>query len=210
MVKRAVLVVLLLASLTACQGPEPDQAKGPAPPVTSADRYDHHFIKWAKTYFARLVEWEWFKAQAMAESSLRPDAESRVGALGLMQIMPATGEDIAGRIGAEARFLDPAWSIQAGIYYDRQLWGKWTTPRPPMERLRWTFASYNAGFGNILRAQRKAIDCDSLKWSCTVRFLPEVTGSHALETENYVERIERYFLDLTGRTQIVFGLAAGF
>ena len=210
MVKRAVLAVLLLASLTACEGPESDRATAPAPPLSSADRYDNHFIKWTKTYFARLVEWQWFKAQAMAESSLNPEAVSPAGALGLMQIMPATGEEIAGWLGTEARFLDPAWSIQAGIYYDRQLWEKWTSPRPPLERLRWTFASYNAGFGNILKAQKKVRDCDSLKWSCTIRFLPEVTGSHALETENYVERIERYFLDLTKRTRIVFGISAGF
>ncbi len=210
MVKKAVLAVLLLASLAACQGWEPDRARAPAPPVSSADRFDDHFIKWAKTYFARLVEWQWFKAQALAESSLNPEAKSPAGALGIMQIMPVTGEEIAGRLATEARFLDPAWSIQAGIYYDRYLWEKWTSPRPPLERLRWTFASYNAGFGNILKAQSKVHDCDSLKWSCAVRFLPEVTGSNAEETENYVHRIERYFQDLTVRTQIVFGLSAGF
>lgn len=210
MLKKAALVVLLLASLTACRGQEPDNSQGPAPLTISANRYDNHFIKWAKTYFARLVEWQWFKAQALAESSLIPEAQSPAGALGLMQIMPPTGREIAGQLGTKARFLDPAWSIQAGIYYDRQLWDKWTSPRPPLERLRWTFASYNAGFGNILKAQDRAEGCDSLKWSCTVRFLPEVTGANALETENYVDRIESYFLDLTGRAQIVFQLSAGF
>ena len=36
-----------------------------------------------------------------AESSFRPEIHSRVGAMGLMQIMPSTGEWIAGKLGIE-------------------------------------------------------------------------------------------------------------
>ena len=52
------------------------------------DKYDRHFKKYSKRYFGPLFDWHWFKAQAIAESALSHDAESHVGARGLMQIMP--------------------------------------------------------------------------------------------------------------------------
>ena len=48
------------------------------------DQYDRHFKKYSKRYFGPLFDWHWFKAQAIAESALSHDAESHVGARGLM------------------------------------------------------------------------------------------------------------------------------
>ncbi|MFA5014984.1 MAG: tetratricopeptide repeat protein [Actinomycetota bacterium] len=58
------------------------------------------------------------------ESLFQPDAGSYAGAQGLMQIMPATGEGIAGQIGISNynvnMLLDPDTNIRMGTFYLRQ------------------------------------------------------------------------------------------
>lgn len=61
------------------------------------DRFDDHLRKYSKRFFSVAFDWRWFKAQGITESSLRSDAESWVGAKGIMQIMPATLEEIAAK-----------------------------------------------------------------------------------------------------------------
>ena len=56
--------------------------------------YDQYFRKYAKRYFGPNVDWQWFKAQGIAESALRDDANSPAGAKGIMQILPSTFEEI--------------------------------------------------------------------------------------------------------------------
>ena len=56
------------------------------------------------------------------ESSFRPGAGSRAGALGLMQVMPETGAWLAARFGAPERgtepdLLDPEWNVALGVRY---------------------------------------------------------------------------------------------
>lgn len=118
-------------------------------------KYDHYFQKYSKRYFGLRYDWTWFKAQAIAESRLNPNARSPVGARGLMQIMPRTFGEIR---RANPHFDDirnPKWNIAAGIYYDRYLYDRWTRFKDS-HRLYLTFASYNAGLGGIRRALRKA------------------------------------------------------
>ena len=71
--------------------------------VSSADAYerynrvvkfDPYFRKYTKRFFGPGFDWRHFKAQAVAESRLRADAMSRVGAVGVMQIMPRTFKEI--------------------------------------------------------------------------------------------------------------------
>lgn len=144
-------------------------------------KYDHHFQKYSKHYFGIGFDWTWFKAQAIAESRLDPGARSRVGARGLMQIMPATFGEIR---RANPHFDDirsPKWNIAAGIYYNRYLYQRWDRFRNS-NRLLVTFASYNAGLGGIRSAIRKA--------------RKPVQGWHHVEphapaqTRHYVRRIQ--------------------
>ena len=58
-------------------------------------KYDKYFSKYSKRYFGPAFDWHYFKAQAIAESRLKATAKSKVGALGVMQIMPKTFEEIA-------------------------------------------------------------------------------------------------------------------
>ena len=63
-------------------------------------------------------------AVIFTESRFRPDAKSGVGAIGLMQIMPATGAGIAKQLGDKdftvAKLSEPARNIRYGTYYLKQ------------------------------------------------------------------------------------------
>jgi len=80
------------------------------------------------------------------ESHFRHDAVSWVGALGLMQIMPPTGKDIAARLGvsiAEDDLLKPEINIEFGAFYANsmlKMFGK------DMDK---AMAAYNGGAGNV-------------------------------------------------------------
>ena len=155
-------------------------------------KFDRYFSKYSKRYFGIAFDWHYFKAQAVAESSLQTDAESPAGAVGIMQIMPSTFADIRERHPAIKGPLDsPRWNIAAGIWYDRQNYVSWSESRPFDDRLKFMFGSYNAGRGNILQAQRKAQDqgLNANLWQSIEKELPSVTGRHSRETLTYVARI---------------------
>jgi membrane-bound lytic murein transglycosylase MltF len=156
-------------------------------------RYDPHFQKYSKRYFGADFDWRWWKAQAIAESGLDSTARSWCGAQGLMQIMPGTWEGIAPKLGVTSPWLVKD-NIQAGIYYDARMWAIWKAPRPLEERIAFMLASYNAGAGNILKAQRLVAPSASPNlWAPVAARLHRVTGMHADETRGYVERIRMLF-----------------
>jgi len=151
------------------------------------DRYDRHFRKYTKRYFGPAFDWHWFKAQAIAESTLKPNARSRSGARGLMQITPGTFKEIRRSNPHYDTIDEPRWNIAAGIYYMRYLYDRWDSAdlSPPLEnRLSFTFASYNAGFGGTRKAMRRAgkKGADAKRW-------PQVAPSAPKETRHYVQRI---------------------
>ena len=153
-----------------------------------SDDYDHLFRKYTKHYFGAHFDWHWFKAQAIAESALNPDAQSQMGARGLMQILPSTYQEIKAQNPFLADISDPRWNIAAGIYYDRQLYRKWKQKHDIRtdERLKFAFASYNAGYGNVLKAYKRAVGKHD-----EVREWPHVAPFAPAETRNYVSRIEQ-------------------
>ena len=80
------------------------------------------------------------------ESTYRAEVLSRSGAIGLMQIMPATGQDIAGRLKATVTDEDlkkPEVNVRFGAFYIaamiRQFGGDWDK----------ALAAYNGGPGNV-------------------------------------------------------------
>jgi membrane-bound lytic murein transglycosylase MltF len=156
-------------------------------------QYDGHFSKYTKRNFGPAFNWRHFKAQAIAESRLKENASSHVGAVGLMQIMPPTYKEITNR----HRYIkgssnDPQWNIAAGISYNRSIWNIFKADRPFQDRLDFTFGAYNAGKGNILKAQKlaKRSGINPNVWSSVEQTLPQVTGRHSKETLNYVTIIK--------------------
>lgn len=178
-------LLLAVAAIVLAAGPLEGQRKSP----TSA--YDDHFRKYSKRFFGVGFDWRHFKAQGMAESDLVPTATSFVGAKGIMQLMPSTFALIQSKRPEMVAIDEPEWNIAAGILHDRYLWTLWKQ-HSQEERLRFMFASYNAGEGAILRAQglARASNLDHRSWSSIRSVAPRVGRWRYRETLGYVGRIE--------------------
>jgi membrane-bound lytic murein transglycosylase F len=173
-------VALLLLALAATAYASTGQKKT----VTDwTEKYDPHFRKYAKHYFGPGLDWQWFKAQAIAESGLNPKAKSANGARGIMQILPSTYREIQEKNPHLQDMDSPRWNIAAGIYYDRMLYKRWKSPPPGSERLYFAFGSYNAGYSRI-KSTYERINPPTAAWK---HVEPHVPG----QTRHYVRRIRR-------------------
>ena len=154
-------------------------------------RYDPIFQKYTKRYFGVGTDWRWFKAQGMAESDLTPGARSRVGARGIMQLMPSTYGQIRSAIPRFGAIDNPEWNIAAGILHDRDLWTLWKPDVEESERWHFVFAGYNAGEGTIMRARKAALAdrLDNRTWPSIERVAPKVERWRYAETLDYVKKI---------------------
>jgi membrane-bound lytic murein transglycosylase MltF len=165
-------------------------------------RFDPHFQKYSKRYFGADFDWRWWKAQAIAESGLDSTARSYCGAQGLMQIMPGTWSHLAPKLGVTSPWLVKD-NIQAGISYDARIWAVWKAPRPLEERIAFTLASYNAGPGNILKAQHLVTGgVTTNSWAQVAARLHLVTGRSSAQTCRYVTRIQHLRQNLLKRIRM--------
>ncbi|KGQ18332.1 Soluble lytic murein transglycosylase precursor [Lysobacter dokdonensis DS-58] len=119
----------------------------------------------------------WVAAEIRAESVFNPNARSGANAMGLMQVVPATGLATARRIGlawnGPQTLYDPDANIAIGTAYLRQLYDKYGPPYMVL-------AGYNAGPAPLARwkAQRPGMDPDF--WIETISYK---------ETREYVARV---------------------
>ncbi|MDG2050074.1 MAG: lytic transglycosylase domain-containing protein [Myxococcota bacterium] len=112
------------------------------------------------------------------ESSGNPDAVSHVGARGLMQLMPNTAEEIAGKLeldwkGPDSLF-DPVVNVTLGIAYLRQL-------NDRFDNIPMALAAYNWGPGRIYRRIRRG---DSLP----VRYIDKVRRAYGADLPSPAQR----------------------
>lgn len=122
-------------------------------------------------------------AQAQAESAFNPRAVSPVGARGIAQFMPATWAEWAP--GADP--FDPIVGIQAQHRYMLWLEARCGQQLDP------ALAAYNAGLGNVRKAQRLADRLGLVGQDAWLRALPRVTGPvHSAETTGYLIRNRRF------------------
>ena len=179
----SVVLALLLATLGVC-----------TPTSANALRntiYDAQIAKWNAVYNPS-IPWVWAKAQLVAESRLDTQATSPVGAMGLGQFMPDTWTQVSKELGfpVGVKAYASSYNIQAHAYYMNYLRGQFKKPRPEVDRHSLALASYNAGLGNILKAQAKG--GNSTLYEPMAKALPLVTGMHSIETTTYVKRIWDY------------------
>jgi soluble lytic murein transglycosylase len=121
-------------------------------------------------------------AIARQESAFDPAAGSPVGARGLMQLMPGTAQGVARRFKVEYdpnRLLDGSYNAQLGAAHLGELMEDWRGS------FILTFASYNAGPGNVRKwidayGDPRKPDTDPVDWVERIPF-------H--ETRNYVQRV---------------------
>ena len=199
MTRRLRWSVLALFAAAAVQVPTAS-----AQPRDPADRYDDTFRKAAKRSFGPAFDWRVFKAQGMAESNLDPLARSRVGARGLMQLMPSTYREIASENADLAMINNPELNIEAGIAYDRRLWLRWENDSVADDRRQFMFASYNAGRATLLAAQRRARErrLDPRQWRNIEKIAASVPRWRHLQTLDYVRKIDVNVARLDDRGRI--------
>ena len=137
------------------------------------------------------LDWLLMAAQSYQESRLDHSARSPVGAIGIMQIMPATGR--AMNVGDIHR-VDV--NIHAGVKYLRYVIDRHFSDEAldELNRGLFAFASYNAGPARIRRFRTTAAErgLDPNLWFNNVeRIAAEVIGR---ETVQYVSNIFKYYV----------------
>jgi len=115
-----------------------------------------------------------------AESDFNPKAKSNKGALGLMQLMPDTAEEAAGKLGIEnfnkEMLLEPEINVRIGCYYLSFLMERYS------QDIKTAAAAYNAGYNNVDKWLAQEMS-DYI----TEEMIP--FG----ETKKYINKIEKYY-----------------
>ncbi len=146
------------------------------------------FQKYAARYkFDALM----LSAQGYQESQLNQEARSPVGAIGLMQVMPATGKELNvgditvadSNVHAGAKYMDQLVSRElAGAKLDE------------VNRTLFAFAAYNCGPGNMAKL-RKAAEARGLDPNVWFNNVEIVTAEKiGIETTLYVRNIYKYYV----------------
>jgi membrane-bound lytic murein transglycosylase MltF len=130
-------------------------------------------------------------AKGYRESRLNQNVRSRVGAIGIMQIMPATGKAL--NVG-DIRRVEP--NIHAGFKYTRRLMDEYlgSEPLDDLNKGFFTLASYNAGPARIRQLRREAErrGFDPNQWFGSVE---EIASERiGRETVSYVSDIYKYYI----------------
>lgn len=126
-------------------------------------KYKPVIKKYAKRYG---FDWRLIVAQIVQESGFKVEARSRVGALGLMQIMPRTAREISGELDIEYIMKNPRENITAGIYHLKKQFRLFPDAKIA-DRTKLALASYNCGVGRVFDAQKIAryYKLPSNKWN---------------------------------------------
>ena len=122
-------------------------------PDRNPDAFDDLIREAAETYD---IPFEFIKAVIRVESAFDPHAISRVGAMGLMQLMPATAESL----NCDDPF-DPRQNIMAGTQYLRIMSNRYNGD------INLVLSAYNAGSGAVARF-------DGIPYEATRRYIERV------------------------------------
>jgi membrane-bound lytic murein transglycosylase MltF len=133
-------------------------------------------------------------AQGYQESQLDQNAKSHVGAIGVMQVMPATAKDL--KVG-DVRQVDS--NVHAGVKYIRFMIDEFFKDEP-IDRVNkglFAFAAYNCGPGR-LRQLRKEAQTRGLNPNVWFNNVERIAGERVgRETVQYVSNIYKYYIAYT-------------
>jgi soluble lytic murein transglycosylase len=129
------------------------------------------------------VDWTMVHALSRQESQFATNAISYAGARGLMQLMPGTAREQAGKVGlsysGDALLSDPGFNMKLGDAYFARMLNSFGGSYPL------AVAAYNAGPGNVNRwlAANGDPRTGSIDWITWIEQIP------LYETRNYVQRV---------------------
>ncbi len=130
-------------------------------------------------------------AQGFQESMLNQEARSPVGAVGIMQLMPATGKEL--QVGD---ILIAENNVHAGTKYMNQLMAKEYPDAKfdEVNRTLFAFAAYNCGPGNMAKIRKVAAErgLDPNVWFNNVEII--TAEKIGIETTTYVRNIYKYYV----------------
>jgi membrane-bound lytic murein transglycosylase MltF len=137
------------------------------------------------------VDYVLMMAQGFQESRLDQTVKSPVGAIGVMQVMPATGKDL--KVG-DITQIDA--NINAGVKYIRFMIDTYFKDEPmdDLNKGLFAFASYNAGPGRIRQLRKLTADRGlnpNIWFNNVERVVAEKIGR---ETVTYVSNIYKYYV----------------
>ena len=159
-----------------------------------SNRFDDHIQATVVQYWPLHMRPFWcrYKAQILAESGANIDAQavSSADARGATQILKSTQKDIERKLGTTGDIFNAKYAITLGAFYMREQIDGWTFERTPECKLKLAEVSYNAGRGNIYKAQ--GLSGGELCWPEIHPYLHLVTGNHSKETITYGARIDHY------------------
>ncbi len=131
---------------------------------------------------SEMSNWTMIHAITRQESQFDKAIVSHANAHGLMQLLPSTAREVAGKIGVgfnQSSLYDPNYNMQLGSAYFRQLLSYYRGSHPL------AIAAYNAGMGRVNRWLQSNGDprtggVDMVQW---------IENIPIFETRNYVQRV---------------------
>jgi membrane-bound lytic murein transglycosylase MltF len=140
------------------------------------------------------IDYVLMAAQGYQESTLDQNAKSVVGAIGVMQVMPATGKGLD--VG-DITEIDS--NVHAGVKYMRFMMDRYFAGEPidDLNKALMTFAAYNAGPGRLqqLRRETERQGLDPNVWFGNVERV--ASARIGRETVTYVSNIYKYYVAYT-------------
>jgi hypothetical protein len=170
-VLRVVAACLALSVLAACgggQGPAQHARQADyAPPGPPHDPWGPYIVEASHRYD---VPETWIREVMRVESGGRPMALSHAGAMGLMQVMPATYGELAARHGLGPDPYYPRDNILAGTAYLREMYDRFGNPA--------FLAAYNGGPGTLdgYLAGRRGLPDETRRYVAMIA--PRIAGTH--------------------------------
>lgn len=133
------------------------------------------FVREASQRFA--IPEHWIRAVRHAESRGNPRATSRVGAMGLMQIMPDTWRELRARYRLGSNPYDPHDNILAGTAYLREMFDRYGDAGAML-------AAYNAGPGRYDEHRQTGRPLPAETRAYVASLLPVLGGKHTAVMRN--------------------------
>ncbi len=165
--------------------------KNPADPedLEQIQKYKGLIKKYAEEY---RYDWKLIMAMAFQESGLDNTKTSQAGAVGLLQVLPATAADHRININNVSNLAN---NIHAGVKYLRMLQDQYFHDAAihVRDRIRFALAAYNAGPARIQKARELAekMGLDPDRWFRNVEIAAlRLVGR---ETVRYVSNINKYY-----------------